>query len=250
MIDVHCHLEQRDYDNDRENVIERCKKELKAIITSCAHPDDFEKTIEMVKKNKNFIFASVGIHPEYIGEFDDKKIEEFIEKIRDNKQFFVAIGEIGLDYNWVKEKDLQERQKDMFRSFIILAKELNLPLVVHSRDAMEDTIRILESENAKKVHMHLFGERNFLDRIIQNGWMISIGPIITKSKKHKKIARDTPLDRIMLETDAPWFGFGKRNEPISIKYVAEKIAEIKKISFDEVWRTCGDNAIKFFNLSI
>lgn len=250
MIDAHCHLEQEDYDKDREEVIERCKKELRAVITSCAHPKDFEKTIEMVKKHRKFIFACVGIHPEYIGEFKEEDIENFIERIRENKDFFVAIGEVGLDYNWVKEKELQERQKDMFRRFIKLAKELDLPLVVHSRDAIEDTIRILEEENAKRVHMHLFGEHSFLKKVIDNGWYISLGPIVLKSKKHKKVARDTPLERIMLETDAPWFGFGKRNEPLSIKEVANRIAEIKKISYEEVWRVCGENAIKFFNLNI
>ncbi|MEM5835147.1 MAG: TatD family hydrolase [Candidatus Aenigmatarchaeota archaeon] len=250
MIDVHCHLEQEDYEKDRDEVIERCKKELKAIITSCTHPKDFEKTIEMVKKHEKFVFASVGIHPEYIGEFSEKDIESFIEKIRRNKEFFVAIGEVGLDFNWVKDKELQERQKGMFKTFIDLSKELNLPLVVHSRDAMEETVKILEEEKASKVHLHLFGEHRFLKNVIKNGWFISIGPILLRSKKHKKIARDMPLERIMLETDSPWFGFGKRNDPTSIKDVANKIAEIKKISFDDVWKICGENAIRFFNLDI
>ncbi|MBU5678395.1 MAG: TatD family hydrolase [Candidatus Aenigmatarchaeota archaeon] len=250
MIDVHCHLEQEDYEKDRDEVIERCKKELKAIITSCAHPKDLEKTIEMVKKHEKFVFASVGIHPEYIGEFSEKDVESFIEKIRRNKEFFVAIGEVGLDFNWVKDKELQERQKNMFKTFIDLSKELDLPLVVHSRDAMEETIRILEEKRASKVHLHLFGEHSFLKNVIKNGWFISIGPIVLRSKKHKKIARDMLLERIMLETDSPWFGFGKRNDPTSIKDVANKIAEIKKISFDEVWKVCGENAIRFFNLDI
>ena len=250
MIDVHCHLEQADYENDRDEVIERCKKELKAVITCCAHPNDFEKTIEMVKKHRNFIFATVGIHPEYIGEFDRKGIEDFIEKIKSNKEFFVGIGEVGLDYNWVKDKELQERQKEMFRTFITLSKELKLPLVVHSREAMEATIKILEEEEARDVHLHLFGERNFLQKVIKNNWMISLGPIIEKSKNHKKIARDIPLERIMLETDAPWFGFGKRNEPTSIKNVAKKIAEIKKLSFEEVWKACSENAKRFFKLQV
>lgn len=250
MIDVHCHLEQEDYDKDREEVIERCKRELKAVITSCSHPKDFEKTIEIIIKHRGFIFASVGIHPEYIGEFKENDIMNFIEKIKANKDLFVAIGEVGLDFNWVRDRNLQEKQKDMFKIFINLSKELNLPLVIHSRDAMEETIKILEDEEASMVHMHLFGEPKFLKDIIENGWFISVGPILLKSKKHKKIVRDIPLERIMLETDSPWFGFGKRNEPISIKDVAIKIAEIKKISFQDVWKICGENAMRFFNLNI
>jgi TatD DNase family protein len=135
--------------------------------------------------------------------------------------------------------------------FIKLSQELKLPLIIHSREAMSDTIYILEQNNAKHVLLHLFGERKLLPRVIENGWSISIGPIIKRSKEHKKIIRDMPLDKIMLETDAPWFGEDKeRNTPLSIIEVAKKIAEIKKISFEEVWKQCAMNAIKFFNLPI
>lgn len=243
-------MEQDDYDNDREEVISLCKRELKAIITSCAHPRHFDKTIDMVRRHEKFIFAIVGIHPEYISDFIDDEIEIFIRRIKENRDLFVAIGEVGLDYNWIKDKELRERQKDMFRRFISLSRELKLPLVVHSRDAMEDTIRILEEEEVERVHMHLFGEHKFLKNVIERGWFISVGPIVLKSKNHKKIVRDTPLERIMLETDSPWFGFGRRNDPTSIKEVAKRIAEIKKIDYDIVWKTCGENAIKFFNLNI
>jgi len=256
MIDVHCHLEQKDYDKDRDEVIEKCKKELKAVITSCAHPRDFDLTMKMVENHKNFVFASCGIHPEYIKEIPEKEIEEFIEKIKQNKDKIVAVGECGLDFWWIREEEWQKKQKELFIQLIELSKELNKPLVIHSREAYEETIRILEQEDAREVDMHMFGEHHLTKHIVDNGWFISINAIILKSKSHKKIARDCPLDRLMLETDAPWLspkklleGIDERNDPISIKIVAEKIAEVKKIGFEEVWRKCGENAVKFFKLS-
>ena len=255
MIDVHCHLEQQDYDKDREEVIASLKKELKAVITSCADPRDWPITLEMVKKHKKFVFAVAGIHPEYIKDIKKDEISKFIEVIRKEAKLgnIVGIGEVGLDYYWIKEYVLREKQKDLMIEFIKLSKELKLPLVIHSREAMSDTVYLLENyAKEEKVLLHLFGERKILPRILERkNWSISIGPMIKRSKDHKKIVRDMPLERIMLETDSPWFGEEKkRNTSLAIKEVAEKIAEIKKIPFDQVWKQCALNAIKFFNLPI
>jgi TatD DNase family protein len=140
----------------------------------------------------------------------------------------------------------------MFARFVKLAKEIGKPMVVHCRDAFDDCIKILEENGMKgrKIVMHLFSSKNHLKQIVDDGWSISIGPSINLSKDIKKIARDIPLSNLMLETDSPWFGFGKRNTPCSIKGVAEKIAEAKKMSFEEVWKICGNNAVEFFGLSI
>jgi TatD DNase family protein len=257
MIDVHCHLEQRDYDEDRDEIIEKCKKELKAVITSCAHPRDFDLTMQLVEKHKNFVFASCGIHPEYVKDISEREIDETIEKIKQNRDRIVAIGETGLDFYWIKEPEWQQKQKELFIRLIELAKELRKPLVIHSRNAYEETIKILEQEDAREADMHMFGDHHLAKRIVDNGWFISINTIILRSKSHKKIARDCPLERLMLETDAPWLspkklleGIDEKNDPTSIKLVAEKIAEVKKIDFDEVWQKCGENAIKFFKLTI
>ena len=115
MIDTHCHLEQQDYDNDRNLVIERCKKELHAIITSCANPKYLDLTVKLVKNNSGFIFATASLHPIYIKEFSNEEIEKFIERIRFLKNNLVAIGETGLDYKWVKLKKWQENQKRLFK---------------------------------------------------------------------------------------------------------------------------------------
>jgi len=256
MIDVHCHLEQKDYDKDRDEVIEKCRKELKAVITSCAHPRDFDLTMGLTEKYRNFVFASYGIHPEYIKEIPQKDIDEFLERLRKNKDKLVAIGETGLDFFWVKEAEWQQKQRELFVQFICLAKDLNKPLVIHSRDSYEETIKILEQEDARLVNMHMFGDHRLTQKVVDNGWFISINTIVMRSKSHKKIARDCPLERLMLETDAPWLspkklseGIEDRNDPTSVRIVAERIAEIKKISFEEVWKTCGKNAVDFFKLS-
>lgn len=257
MIDVHCHLEQKDYDIDREQVIEACKNELKAVITSCAHPRDFELSMRMVENHKGFVFASCGIHPEYVKEISEKEKDNFLDLIVKNKDKIVAIGETGLDYWYIREEDWRKKQKDLFIELINLAKELDKPLVIHSREVFEETLNVLEEQDAKKVDLHMWGANNLVNRIMENGWSISMNTIVLRSKKHKKIVRDMPLERLMLETDSPWLapkrlleGLEARNDPLSVKIVAEKLAEIKNVPFDQVWKQCGENAIKFFNLDI
>ncbi len=249
MIDVHCHLEQKDYSQDREEVIEKCKKELKGVITSCAHPKDWDLTLSIVEKHKGFIFASAGIHPEYIKEIKEEEIEEYLKKIKENREKIVSIGEIGLDYFMIKEEEWRKKQQELFYRMLEFAKEIKKPVTIHIRDAFEDAIKILEDAGVEKVHLHMFGGRKFLQRVLENGWYISENTIILMSKNYKKVVRDTPLERLMLETDSPWLGIEKkRNTPLAIKLVAKKIAEIKKISFEEVWKKCGENAIRFFEL--
>lgn len=257
MIDVHCHLEQKDYEGKREKIILECKKRLKAIITCAAHPNDFNFTVSLMNDHVGFVFCSFGIHPLYIKDFGENEIGSAISKIenlRKNNDKIVAIGEVGLDYYWVKEREWQEKQKILFREMIVLSKKLDLPLLIHSRDAMADTISILEEEGMKnkKVLMHLFTERKFLQRIIENNWFISIGPSIGKSKDIKKITRDMPLNKIMLETDSPWFkqegqDFGT---PLNTLFVCRKIAEVKNLTEEEIEKQTDLNAINFFKLKL
>jgi TatD DNase family protein len=250
MIDVHCHLEQKDYEKDRDEVIEKCKRELKAVITCCCHPDDFDLTIEMVEKYKNFVFATVSIHPEYIKEIEHLKVDEFLKKIEENKEKIVGIGETGLDFI-IKEPEWKEKQKELFIKFIDLAKSLNLPLVIHARKAFAEAIEILEKFETKRVLMHFFTAKELLPKILKNGWSISVNTTLLNSKKIKKIVRDLPIEKIMTETDSPWLGpNGKRNDPTAVKFVIERIAEIKKIDFKEIDKITTQNAIEFFNLPI
>jgi len=253
MIDAHCHLEQEDYDSDRAAVIRECKQKLKAVITCCADPRDWDITKLLIEEYRGFVYAIAGIHPEFIKDISKEEINKFIEVIKKEAKAgnIKAIGEIGLDYYWIKETTLRERQKGLFVRFIELAKELNLPIVVHSRDAVFECIEILEDNGMKnkKVLMHLMGDKTLVGKIASNGWMISVGPGILKSKETRKVARDCPLTHLMLETDSPWFGFGNRGMPLNVFRAAEKTAETKKISVEEVEKQTDKNTISFFNLN-
>ncbi|MEM2713797.1 MAG: TatD family hydrolase [Candidatus Pacearchaeota archaeon] len=254
MIDCHCHLEQPEFDQSRDEIIKELQSKLKAVITCCSHPRDFELSLKLTKSWPGFVFCSAAIHPEYIKELSPSEIESFIEKIKVNRDSIAAIGETGLDFYWIKETELREKQVWLFKKFIALARELDKPLVIHSRNASEEVINILEQEQMpnRAVLLHLFSERKLLKRVIENGWWISIGPGIARSKDIKKIARDMPLNKILLETDSPWFAqqgqaFGL---PTNVFLVAEEIAKIKKLNIEEIERATDENAIKFFKLPL
>ena len=251
MIDSHCHLEWKDFDPDRDKVIGDCRKGgLKAIVTSCARLADLEKSLGIVKKHRGFVFMTAGLHPEFVKDISEKDVEGFMDFVKENEKGMVGIGECGLDYHWVKESRWQEKQKEMFKRILEFAEEVKKPVVVHSREASQDTIRILEDSGAK-ILWHMFTDRKVLPEVMGKEWMISINTLILRSKDVRKIARDMPLERILLETDSPWLGpEGKRNTPLSIRDVAEKIAEIKKLDFERVWEQGGKGAVNFFSLPV
>ncbi|UCD20945.1 MAG: TatD family hydrolase [archaeon] len=250
MIDSHCHVEQKEYKDQLDSLILKWKKVLKCVVSSSAHPRDMEGTLSIYKKYKSFVHISIGFHPEFIKEINEKDIQKTIDFIKKHKGIIKAVGEIGLDYHWIKEPEFREKQKELFVKLLDLAKELDKPVVIHCWDAAEDTIRILEEKGMKKVLMHLFQDRKFLSKVIENNWYVSIGPLISRSKDIKKIARDVPLNRILLETDSPWFKQEGQEygEPINVKIALKKVAEVKKLSEQEVEKQTDLNAKEFFNL--
>lgn len=253
MIDSHCHLEQESYRKDLDDVIELCKKEgLKALVSSCCNPKDIERSLEIVDKYKNYVFLCASIHPEYVKEITAKQVDDYFELLRENRKKLVAVGETGLDYFWIKESSWQEKQKQLFIQHIELSKELKLPLVIHTRDAWENSLDILEREDAKRVLLHMWGSKDsdHLKRIVENNFSVTIGPLIAKSKERKKIVRDVPLENLMLETDSPWFGEnGGRGTPVNVKIACEKIAEIKKTGVQQISDATDENAMSFFSIN-
>lgn len=252
MIDAHCHLEQDAYRKDLDQVIELCKKEgLKALVSVCADPKDFDRSLEIVNRYKNYVFLCASIHPEFIKEITAKQVDEYFERLRENKDKLVAVGETGGDYFWISEPSWQKKQMELFIRHIELAKELKLPLVIHTRDAWNDVLKILEQEDAKKVLLHMWGSKDneHLKRIVENNYSITVGPVIVRSKERKKIVRDLPLENIMLETDSPWFGQdNERGLPTNVKIPCQKIAEIKKVEIDYVSDATDKNAAGFFHI--
>jgi TatD DNase family protein len=166
----------------------------------------------------------------------------------------VSIGEIGLDYHWVKDPKLRDYQETAFIEFIELAKEVDKPLVIHSRKAEKEALDILESQGGvSKVLMHCFnGSVDLIDRIVKNRWLLSVPTAVVNRKNHQKIAQACPLDSMVIETDAPFLSPDKerRNEPSKVYYSAKKIAELKQIPISEVAEKTTRNAIDFYSLPI
>ena len=248
MIDVHCHLEQKDFDKDRDKVIESCKKELDAIIISCTNPRDLSKSIEIVKKYEGFVFLTAALHPIYIEKCSETQVKEYFSRIEENKEYLVGIGECGLDYHWVKDEILREKQKILFSEHIKLAKKLKLPLVIHSRNAEKDCLDILKKERVEKVLLHFFSNPKLANEVRDAGYFISVNTSILRSKGIRKILKIVGIEKAMTETDSPWLGFGTRNTPLAIKSVIEKIAELERKSFKEIDELTTRNARAFFNL--
>lgn len=250
MIDVHCHLE---YIQDPVLTIKEAKKKMKAIITSVADPKDAEEILNLREKYKDFLFVSLGFHPESLNSYSDQEIEKYIQLIESAKEKIVAIGEVGLDYSLETEEIDRERMKSVFCLFIDLAKNLDLPLVVHARDAFDDTLKILKEKGAKKVALHCFsgGERT-LKEALNLGYFISFATNVCYTKKHPRLASKTPIERMLLETDSPWLDPDSpktlTNRPWKIEKSAKVISEIKKISPKDVLRITSKNAVNFFKL--
>lgn len=251
LIDTHCHLDFPEFDKDRDEVARRAKNEgIGYIINIGSGLSASEKALELARFY-DFIYATVGIHPHEADKFDERaraRIQELVEKDK-----VVAIGETGLDY--YKNYSQAENQKILFTYLVRLAANLGLPLVIHNRQAEEDTLRILKQALPLRAVVHCFsGDANFLKECLDLGFLISFTCNITykKAQNLRSLVKLTPLDRLMLETDAPFLppeGLrGKRNEPAYVKFLAEEIARIKEIALEEVARITTDNAKEFFNL--
>jgi len=251
LIDTHCHLDFPEFDSDRDEVIKRAKEQsVDYIINIGSSLKGSQKAVELAQKYES-IYATVGIHPHEADKFD-KKEEDSIRALAGEEKV-VAIGETGLDY--YKNYSKAQNQKLLFTALISLAKDFNLPLVIHTRQAEDDTLNILKEAIPIKAVVHCFsGDGNFLKKCLDLGFLISFTCNITykKAENLRDLVRIVPLDRLMLETDAPFLspeGFrGKRNDPAQVKLLAEEIAGIKEISLDEVAEATTKNAREFFNL--
>jgi TatD DNase family protein len=252
-VDSHAHLEDEKYDKDREEIIEECKKDLTFLINVGSNLLTSKQSIELAH-NYDFIYASVGIHPhDAQKEFD--KVEE-IEKLA-LQQKVVAIGEIGLDYYY--DEPSKEFQKEVFTKQIRLAKKLNLPIIIHDRDAHEDILDILKKEWTKDLRgvFHSYsGSVEMAFQVIEMNFYISLGGPVTfkNAKKPKEVAKAVPIEKLLIETDSPYLTpepyKGKRNTPVYVKFVAGKIAELRGIPYEEASRITAENAIKLFNIPI
>jgi len=254
-VDSHAHLDLDDFDEDRDELIARAAASgISEIVNVFLGPNAYERNRSMFDAHPNISFL-LAVHPNNTDTLTYNTIDRMFAHFKADPRL-KGVGEIGLDYYW--DRVPRGVQKDAFIKQLALARELDKPVIIHSRDANEDTIRILEDQGFKDfpVLWHCFGAGiDFAEAIIANGWHISIpGPVTFRKNTddlQAAVAR-IPLDRLLIETDCPYLTpepwRGKRNHPALVVFTAQRIAQIKGRSVADIWQTAGDNARAFFGL--
>ena len=248
-IDSHMHIDNPAFDEDRLEVIERIKDGLEFGVNIGFDLDSSKKSVELANKY-DFIYAAVGFHPDDIHKYSDEAEQELISLAKDSK--VLAIGEIGLDYHWMTSP--KEEQIKIFKRQLEVARKLDMPIAIHSREAMEDTLNVLKEYPDIRGIFHCYPGSLEIAKQVMDRFYLGIGGVLTfkNAKKLVEVVENIPLDRIILETDCPYMTptpfRGKRNEPIYVKYVAEKIAELKGISYEEVVRITNENTKKAYEM--
>ena len=254
LVDTHVHLNAEQYEEDVEEVIERAREVgVEKMVVVGFDTETIERAMELVERY-DFLYAVIGWHPVDAIDCTEEDLN-WIESLTKHPKV-VGIGETGLDYHW--DKSPKEVQIELFRKQIRLAKKLDLPIIIHNRDATADVVRILEEEEAHTVGgiMHCFsGSVEIARQCIDMNFMISLGGPVTfkNAKMPKKVATEIELEHLLVETDAPYLTphphRGKRNEPFYVTLVAEEIAKLKEITYEEVAEQTTANALKLFRIA-
>ena len=253
MIDTHCHIDFKDFDDDREDVIKRAKDKLDHVIVSGYSNTSNMDVLKLSKDYEGFIYPTFGFHPvssQNATEEDLKTAHENIEKYLND---IVAIGEVGMDYYYVTDKDLRERQEEIFKSFLALANEYKVPIVMHVRDCEKKAVNIIEDyDNIPYFVFHCFGGSLKTAKRIMNrdDSYMSFSTMLCYSKHHQDLIEKIDLDYVLTETDSPYLAMTKeeRNEPVNVVNAVHKIAEIKDMSVSEVDEITTSNARKIFKI--
>ena len=251
IIESHAHYDDEAFDGDREELLHSLSAQgVGTVINVAASVDGIESTVRLAEEYP-FVYAAVGVHPDEVGEMDQGTLERMRRLAREDK--VVAIGEIGLDYYWDKEK--HELQKEWFRRQLDVARQEKLPFIIHSREAAADTLQVAREERVGEIGgvVHCFSYGVELAREYLNmGLYLGIGGVVTfkNARKLKEVAEYAPLSALLLETDSPYLApvphRGKRNDSGNLPLVAQAIGEIKGISPEEVIRVTEENGRRLF----
>ena len=232
-IDCHCHIQDEKYKNNFCKFAEELKQKCLFVIVSGANKKWNREAIELSKKYPKLIYSTIGIHPIDATKMTENDFEDELKFIQNNKKNIVGIGEIGLDYHWEKDKKIQELQKRRFEQLLCLAIKIKKPVVIHSWDAEEDAINILKKYNLKNTIKHCFsGKRVEMQKAISLGYYISFSTNVLFSKQLRKLAKNCPIENMLIETDAPYMdpNHTGKNMPWNTYLSIKKIAEFKKLS--------------------
>lgn len=247
LFDTHAHLYDKAFDKDREDVISRIFKTLDYVVVPSEDVTTSKKAVALAESHPH-IYAAVGIHPQVTKDASEEAMDELADLAKQHPKV-KAIGEIGLDYYYLYTD--KETQKKWFARQIELAKDLDLPILIHDRDAHGDTLDILKAHKGQKLRgiLHCFsGSLETAKELMKLGFYISFaGPVVfPKSLKLKEVAKEIPLDRLLIETDSPYLTppphRGKRNDPSNVYYVAQEIARLKEIPLEELIAATTKNA--------
>ncbi|MGL5754336.1 MAG: TatD family hydrolase [Paraclostridium sp.] len=254
LFDSHAHLNDERFDEDREELINSLKaKGVDLVVNPGACIETSKSSVELANKH-DFIYAAVGVHPHDVGEMTEDDIET-LKKLAIENDKVKAIGEIGLDYYY--DNSPREIQKQWFKRQIELANELKLPIIIHDRDAHGDTFEIIKNTKNPEIGcvLHCYsGNVELAREYVKMGCYISIPGTVTfkNNKKTREVAKEIPLEYLLIETDSPYMApephRGKRNDPSLVQFVADKIAQEKGISYEQVCEATKENAKKFFNI--
>ena len=249
LVDTHCHIYGENYKDDLDEVLQRSGENLEFIVNIGYDLWSSETSVELADKYR-FAYATVGVHPTDISGYTDE-VEAKLIKFCENPKV-VAIGEIGLDYYWMK--DPKEVQEIYFRKQIDIARKVNKPVVIHTRDAMEDTVKILQEYKDIKGIMHCYPGSYETAKLLMDRYYFGVAGVVTfkNNVKTKEFVEKMPLDRLLIETDSPYLTpvpyRGKRNEPSYVEFVAQEVANIKGITVEEVIRVTTENAKKIYGI--
>lgn len=251
LIDTHCHINMIEEFSIDEIFHNAENNGVKKIVVPAAYAADIDIVFNLCERFEN-VYGYLGIHPSEVKDWTDELEEKIIEYSSSNK--IVGIGEIGLDYYW--DKSFNELQKQIFTKQIKLANKLNLPINIHDREAHKDTFDILKAYNeGSTVIMHCFsGSPEFAKECLNEGMYIALGGVVTfkNAIKMKEVAKIVPLDKLLLETDSPYLTpvpyRGKTNQPAYVRFVAEEIAKLKEISFEEIQDCTTSNAERILGI--
>jgi len=249
IIDTHMHIFDERYENQEETINFALENNVKKMIIVGFDKESSLKALELSKKY-DFIYLSVGLHPSEVKKEEDKELI-WLKDILNNEKV-ISIGEIGLDYYW--DKTFKEEQKHYFKKQIELAKEYNLPIIVHCRDAVQDCFDILKDSNVKGV-MHCYsGSLEMAKEFIKRGYYLGIGGVVTfkNAVEIKRVVEEIDINFLLSETDSPYLTpvpfRGKLNQPAYTKYVVEEIAKIKNLPMEKVEETLEENTKRLFNI--
>lgn len=254
IFETHAHYDDEKFDGDREELIAKLPEAgIGHVINVGASIESTKTTLELVKKH-DFMYAAVGVHPSDVDGLNEETFAWLAEQTRLDKT--VAVGEIGLDYYWDKEPEVQKNQRIWFQKQMELARKADLPVIIHSREAAEDTMRIMKEIHAEEIpgviHCYSYSPE-MAKEFVKMGYYIGVGGVVTfkNAKKLVQTVQEIPIERILLETDCPYMApephRGTRNSSLNLPYVAAKIAQLKGISAEEVISITEQNAYRLFS---